>query len=460
MLPTAFISALTEQFAAHQFYTDPADCWVYGYDNSRRHSLPDAVVFAESHDDIVKIVKLCYEFGVPLTARGRASGTTGAAIPIEHGIVLSVERMQKIISFEPENRMMIVEPGVLNATVQALAQTRGFFWSPDPTSAPYCSVGGNLACNAGGPRSLKYGTTRENVLGLSAVTGTGDTLHCGSYTTKSSVGYDFTRLLIGSEGTLGIISQATLKLTPLAQSKRTLRAFYKDIAGAAEAITQIMSQSITPCGCEFIDGNAIEMIRRHAQADLPADAGSMLMIEVDGSDGALEHDVEIMKNAALHASLLDLSVASTTAEAEKLWAIRKSLSQALRSLSPHKINEDVVVPVSQIPALLAYTQELAQQFNIMIVNFGHAGNGNLHVNLLVDPFDPIQGPKAKECLNLLFDKVIALRGSLSGEHGVGIEKRDYIYKELDANALHYMKHIKSVFDPKQILNPKKLFPIV
>jgi D-lactate dehydrogenase len=449
-----FLQALPGGFSQNQFYTDPADCWTYGYDNSRRHALPEAVVFAHSHDDITKAVQLCYEYEIPLTARGRASGTTGAAIPVKGGLILSLERMQTILCFDPVNRFMIVEPGVLNSEVQNLAKQKGLFWPPDPTSSAYCSIGGNLSCNAAGPRSLKYGATRENTLGLTAVTGTASTIHCGVHTTKGAVGYDLTRLLIGSEGTLGIISSAILKLTPIPQSKCTLRAFYRDIQGAALAITQIMSSPITPCGCEFIDGEAIRMIRQHAQADLPENAGAMLMIEIDGAKAGLEHDSLLIQQAATNSSLLDLSIASTQEEADRLWAIRKSLSQALRSLSPHKINEDVVVPISHIPELLAYTQILAKQFSITIVNFG---NGNIHVNLLIDPFDPIQGPKAKECLNLLFDKVVSLQGSLSGEHGVGIEKRDYVSKELSAPTINLMKLIKKQFDPKEILNPGKLF---
>ncbi len=458
-LTANFVQQLKALFAANQYYTDPNDCWVYGYDNSRGHALPNAVVFAHNQQDIINIVKLCYEHGVSLTARGRASGTTGAAIPITGGVVLSLERMQTILQVSKTNRFMVVEPGVLNAEVQAKAAEIGFFWPPDPTSSPYCSIGGNLACNASGPRSVKYGSTRDNVLGLTAITGTGEVIECGVFTTKGVVGYDFTRLLIGQEGTLGIISQATLKLTPLPEAKRTLRAFYRDSVNAAEAVANIMSQPITPCACEFIDGNAIQMIRKHANADLPENAGSMLMIEVDGSEGAMPHDIELMKKAADHIGLIDLAVANNKNEADKLWAIRKSLSQALRSLSPHKINEDVVVPISAIPSLLAYTEELAAQFGIVIVNFGHAGNGNLHVNLLVDPHDPIQGPKAKECLNLLFDKVIALQGSLSGEHGVGIEKRDYISKELSPTSIALMQKVKAQFDPKGILNPHKLFPL-
>ncbi|MFI4937987.1 MAG: FAD-binding oxidoreductase [Candidatus Berkiellales bacterium] len=452
-----FLKALSSTFNRNQYYTDPADCWVYGYDNSRRHALPDCVIFAQTHEDIVNAVKLCNEYEIPLTPHGRASGTTGAAIPVKGGVVLSLERMQKILDFDPHNRIITVEPGVLNSTVQSTAGAKGFFWAPDPTSSTYCSVGGNLSCNAAGPRSLKYGTTRENTLGLTAVIGTAETIHCGVTTSKSAVGYDLTRLFIGSEGTLGIISQATLKLLPLPQAKRILGFFYRDMNGAAEAVVQIMSQPFTPCGCEFMDGNAIKMIRQHAHADLPENAESLLLVEMDGSFEGLNAEVELLKKAAIHASLLEVIVAATEEESLRLWSIRKSLSQALRSLSPHKINEDIVVPVTKIPDLLNFTQDLAKQFDIKIVNFGHAGNGNIHVNLLVDPFDPIQGPKAKQCLNMLFDKVISLHGSLSGEHGVGLEKRDFVNKELSATSIEIMKKIKAQFDPKGILNPGKLF---
>lgn len=458
MTNTAFIKALTQHFPVQQLYTDPAECWVYGYDNSRRHHLPEAVIFANCMQDIVTTVALCNEYHVPLTPRGRASSTTGAAVPLFGGVVLSLERMQQILAFEPHNRLIVVEPGVLNATLQNTVKQAGFFWPPDPTSAPYCCIGGNLGTNAAGPRSLKYGTARENTLGLTAVIGSGEILHTGSYTTKSSVGYDFTRLLIGAEGTLGIIGEAILKLTPLPSSKLTLRAFYADVEGAAQAITAIMASPITPCGCEFIDGKAIAMIRQHANAPLPNEAGAMLMIEIDGSPSGLEQDLAIIQAAASNSRLLDLAIAKNEQEALALWSIRKSLSQALRSLSPHKINEDVVVPIAAIATLLNFTEELSQQFTIPIVNFGHAGNGNFHVNLLVDPLDPIQGPKAKSCLNLLFDKVISLRGSLSGEHGVGIEKREYIHKQLDPCYLKLMRALKKQFDPNEILNPGKLFP--
>jgi len=448
---------LKENFAQDQFHIEAGDCWVYGYDNSRRHALPNAVIFAQSHDDIVKTVQLCSELNLPLVARGRGSGTTGAAVPIHGGVVLSCERMTKIIEYSPENRYIVVEAGTLNGSVQELVAPQGFFWAPDPTSAPYCTVGGNIACNAAGPRSLKYGATRDNVLGLTAVTGRAETLQCGSYTTKSAAGYDLTRLIIGSEGTLAIVSQAILKLLPKPQKKLTIQIFYRDIETAGQAITNIMSLPITPFGCEFIDANALKMIREHSHPELPKDAQAMLIIEVDGNEESVDFDAQLIKESAALPHLQAFTIAKTVEETNRIWKIRKSLSQALRSLSPHKINEDVVVPVAYIPELLNYTEQLSKQFDIPIVNFGHAGNGNIHVNLLVDPLSPEKGDDAQQALELLFDKVLQLKGCLSGEHGIGIEKSRYLSKQLDANTLKLMQQIKSQFDPQGILNPGKLF---
>ena len=457
-LPAEFFKKIEQSFKPNQIYTEPSDCWAYGYDNSRKHALPNAVLFAESHQDVVNAVQICSQFNIPIIARGRGTNTTGATVPIRGGLILSIERMQKIIKIDAKNRIAIVEPGVLNLSVQEAAKAAELFWAPDPTSSPYSCVGGNIGAGAGGPRAVKYGTVRENVLGLTAVTGDGTTIHTGVHTTKGSVGYDLTRLIIGSEGTLAIVTEAILKLLPLPESKRTIRAFYRTMQGALDAVIKVMQQPIVPSGVEFMDGNAVQMIRNFSHPELPSDAASMLIIEVDGSQNNIDNDVEHIVSTLNHPSLMDVMIAKTKEEFDALWTIRKSLSASLRSLSPHKINEDVIVPVGHLDELLLYTQDLAEEFDITIVNFGHAGNGNIHVNLLVDPFDPIKGPKAKDCLNKLFQKVLTLKGSLSGEHGVGMEKSEYIHLEIDPLTLTLMKNIKNQFDPKGILNPGKLFP--
>lgn len=457
-LPEAFIQALQQQFEPDLLRLDPAERWTYGYDNSRQHAMPGVVVMPEDEQQVAQLLKLCHEYRIPLIARGSGTGTAGAAVPLNQGVVLSSEKLNRIIKVDPANRVMVVQPGVTNQQVQQAAAEHGFFWPPDPTSAAVCTVGGNLACNAAGPRAVKYGTPRENTLGLRAITAEGALLKAGTYTTKGVVGYDLTRLLIGSEGTLAVITEATLKLTPLAETKRTLRALYRDMECAASAVSRIMAQPVTPCSLEFMDGQALAMIRDYADNDLPTDAGAMLMIEVDGPATCIGEAARTVQQAADNEGCLEVLQASSEKEVAALWTLRKALSPALRTVAPKKINEDVVVPVSHMPALISGIEALAQRFGITIVNFGHAGNGNIHVNLLVDPDDPQQMANAEECLDALFRLVLELGGTLSGEHGIGMVKRAFVARELDETALQLMRQIKQQFDPNGILNPHKTLP--
>ena len=434
--------------------TEQADIWSYGSDNSRRHALADFVVLPETTQQVADIVSLCNQHNTPLIARGKGTGTTGATVPVSGGVILSTERMNKIIRVDPDNRYIVVQPGVTNAEVQNAAAAHGFFWPPDPTSAAFCTIGGNLAYNSAGPRAVKYGTPRENTLGLEAVTGHGKIMRCGVYTTKGVVGYDLTRLLIGSEGTLAIITEATLKLTPLAETKSTIKIIYTSIDAAAKAVASIMAQSTTPCALEFMDKNALNMVREYSDADLPENAGAMLMIEVDGKAEHLEQMTSDIKQAAENDGLELFSVANNQDEVNALWQTRKALSPSLRHVAPKKINEDVVVPVSNIPSLINGLEEISNKHQIPIVNFGHAGNGNIHVNLLVQEKDEA----AYQCLDEVFKLVLSLDGTLSGEHGVGIDKLEFIESELDTEALSIMQLIKQSFDPNGILNPGKTIP--
>ncbi|MBI3546361.1 MAG: FAD-binding protein [Gammaproteobacteria bacterium] len=457
-IPTAFVARLQAAFGAENVLTDPADCWSYGQDNSRKHVAPDVVAFASAHAQVLIAVRLCNEYHIPIVARGRGTATTGSAVPVQAGLVLSLERMDRLLDVDGANRVLRVEAGVINQALQDKAAEHGFFWPPDPTSSAYCTVGGNIAVNAAGPRALKYGTPRENVLGLKAVTGHGQEIHTGTYTTKGVVGYDLTRLLIGSEGTLAIITEATLKLTPLPQARRTLQAVYRNVRAAAQAVSRIMAQAITPCALEFMDAAAIEMIRRYSQSALPQGAGALLIIEVDGPQAAMDSAVAAISSAAQNDGLLHILAAQTKEETAALWATRKALSPALRTVAQNKLNEDVVVPVSRIPDLIDGLEQLAREYKIPIVNFGHAGNGNIHVNLLYDTQDAEQERNALPCLSRVFDLVLQLGGTLSGEHGIGLAKRDYINRAIDPATLELMRAIKRQFDPKGILNPGKIFP--
>lgn len=439
--------------------TDPADCWPYGYDNSRRHALPGAVVFAADENQIAALIGLCKESGIALTARGRGTGTTGATVPEPGGIVLSFERMDQILRIAPADRLAIVQPGVLNAQLQEAVKAAGFFWPPDPTSAATCTIGGNLAYNSAGPRAVKYGTPRDNTLGLRAVTGSGEPLRTGVMTTKGVVGYDLTRLIIGSEGTLALITEATLKLTPLPEAKHTLRATYADIHSAAAAVSALMAQPVTPCALEFMDAPAIATVRRFAGLDLPKGAGALLMIEVDGSGACIREAVSAVAAAAQCDGLIELLRAESPTEVAALWKTRKALSPALRNIAPKKINEDVVVPVSRMGDFIEGLERLSMETGIRVVNFGHAGNGNIHVNLLIDPDDAGEVARASDCLEAVFSLVLHLEGTVSGEHGIGLEKRDFVDRELDPTALGLMWDIKRCFDPAGILNPGKALGI-
>jgi D-lactate dehydrogenase len=455
MLSASALAELQRIFTVDALSTDSAECLVYGYDNSRRQVTPDAVVLPTTHEQVVALVRACRAHHVALTARGRGTNTTGASVPVAGGIVASFERMNRVLRIDPDNRLAVVDPGLLNGDLQAALAPHGLFWPPDPTSAPYCTIAGNIACNAGGPRAVKYGATRDNVLALRAVAGTGEDFRCGKPTTKGAAGYDLTRLLIGSEGTLAIVTEATLKLMPLASAKRTLRATYADVESAAKAVARIMAQPVTPCALEFLDEQCLLLARAHGGDVVPI-AGAMLIIEVDGEPDTLAPAVDAVSRAAHGNGLVELQVASNADEVATLWAARKALSPALRTISPNKINEDVVVPVSRVPELVAATRELAAKHALTIVCFGHAGNGNLHVNLL--PRDAAELARAHDALSEIFDAVIRLDGTLSGEHGIGIAKRDFMPRALDANALALMRRIKHEFDPDGILNPGKLLP--
>ncbi len=456
-LSPEFAAGLSNILAPEQILSEAADCLAYGYDNSRIQVSPDAVVFPHDHEQVLAVVQLCNQHHVALTARGRGTGTTGGSVPLRGGVVLSTEQMQKVIACHPDDRYITVQPGLSNQAVQEIVAEHGYFWPPDPSSAAYCSIGGNLAYNSAGPRAVKYGTPRENVLGLRAVTGDGKSIRTGVFTTKGVVGFDFTRLLIGSEGALAIITEATLKLTPLAEDKRILQAIYRDIESATRAVADIMKQPIIPCALEFIDGTAIDLIRKNSDITFPEAAGAMLMIELDGAQQHLAADVEKITAVASNHGLLSLTAAETAEQASALWNARKALSPALRNVAPNKINEDIVVPVSNIPALIHGLEELSAKHAIPIVNFGHAGNGNIHVNLLYDPENTLQAKNIDACLSQVFDLTLQLNGSLSGEHGVGISKQAFVARELDATSLNLMQQIKNDFDPNNILNPDKLF---
>lgn len=453
------LQALRAQLGPEQVLTDDFTRGIYASDDTPRSCLPEGVLYPKSHNMVRNIVNIARQHQVPLVARGAGSGNVGGALPVPGSLVVSFECMTRILDFDPVNRTITVQSGVITQEIDRLARSQGLFYPPDPGSAPYCRIGGNLAMNAAGPKAVKYGVTRDYVLALRAITGTGAEIRTGSRTSKGVVGYDLTRLLVGSEGTLALITEATLRLLPAPSAKATLRVCFDSNVHACEAVARVMARHVTPSALEFMDHHAIEAIRAAgAASDLPPATGALLMVEADGEAPDLPRQVGALEHALRGAGLLELREARDPIAIAALWTARKSLSGAIKRIAPLKINEDVVVPVTRLTELLAEIETMARHFDLPIVTFGHAGNGNLHVNLMVHPDDAGQMARAREALLQLFKAVLHLGGTLSGEHGIGTEKRDYLPLELDTATLAVMQGIKQQFDPDGILNPGKALP--
>ncbi|MFL6652246.1 MAG: FAD-binding oxidoreductase [Sulfurifustaceae bacterium] len=458
-LPPAAHRALVEALGATRVHTDAPLLEIYASDEGPRRCLPLAVAFPAKHDDVAALVRIANEFSLPLVARGGGSGNVGGALPRPGSVVVSFECMRRVIEISPAERVIIVETGVPTSVVDAAARAHGLFYPPDPGSAPYCRIGGNLAMNAGGPRAVKYGVTRDYVLGLRAVAGDGRTLVTGGRTSKRAVAYDLTRLLVGSEGTLALITEATLRLVPAPATTATLRACYESAAAAGAAVTRVMSQLVVPSALEFLDPLSIAAIQHAgASGDLPPGTQALLIAEADGDAESVARDLPRLRAALSGPGVLEVREATQAQEVKALWRARRALSHAIKKIAPLKINEDVVVPVPRLVDLVTAIQTLAEEYRLPIVSFGHAGNGNLHVNLMVHPDDADEMARARTALGRLFDVVLALQGTISGEHGIGYEKRAFVPLEIPADTLGIMRSLKRVFDPNGILNPDKLFP--
>lgn len=458
-LPSTAYRAFLDALGTTRVQIDPDVLSVYAADEGPRRCTPLAVLFPARHEDVAALVAIANTFALPLVARGGGSGNVGGALPTPGSVVVSFECMRRVLDFSPTERVVVVETGIPTLEIDAIARTHGLFYPPDPGSAPYCRLGGNLAMNAAGPRAVKYGVTRDYVLGLRAVAGDGRTLTTGSRTTKGVVGYDLTRLLVGSEGTLALITEATLKLLPAPATVGTLRACFESGAAACDAVARVMNQSTIPSALEFLDPASIAAIQQAGAAtDLPPGTRGMLIAEADGTSEQVAISLAALREAMDGPGLLEVRQATTAAEVKGLWAARRALSHAVKRIAPFKINEDVVVPVTRLAELIIAVETLADDYRLPIVSFGHAGNGNLHVNLMVHPDNTDEMTRAHAALARLFEVVLALNGTLSGEHGIGYEKRAFVPLEIPADTLATMRAIKRTFDPNGILNPGKLFP--
>jgi glycolate dehydrogenase FAD-linked subunit len=443
----------TPHFSDHR-----EDLVCYGYDATAASHVPDAVVFPASAQQVSQIMKVAAAFRTPVIPRGGGSGMTGGALAVNGGIVVVFSRMDQIVEIDQDNLVSRVQPGVITAQFQRQVQRQGLFYPPDPSSAGFSTMGGNLAECAGGPKAVKYGVTRDYVLGLEAVLPTGEIIKTGVRTAKGVVGYDLTRLIVGSEGTLALITEATVKLLALPESVKTLTAAFASMDTAARAVSKIIRSHVLPRSIEFMDNASIRLAEGYLRVGLPVDAGALLIMEVDGKCEEIAGLARSLEELSRELGAVSVTVAETDEQAQQLWQARKAISPALFKLAPHKINEDIVVPCSRVPDLVAKIDELRHQTGLTMVAFGHAGDGNIHFNIMLDKSDIKALEKANRAVEALFDTTLALGGTISGEHGVGITKAPYLLKEVGIEAMSLMKRIKQAFDPLGVLNPGKIFP--
>jgi len=438
--------------------TSREDLICYSYDATNQKFLPDAVVFPKSAEEISLILKLANREAFPVIPRGAGSGFSGGSLPVEGGVVVSLERMNKILKIDTDNLIAIVEPGVVTGDFQEEAENMGLFYPPDPSSLKFCTIGGNIAECAGGPRAVKYGVTKDYVLGLEVVLPTGEIINTGVQTAKGVVGYDLTKLIVGSEGTLGIVTKAVLKLLPLPEATKTMFAVFSDMRDAANTVSKIISSKIIPSTLEFMDKESIGCVAGYLPPDLSGSIEAALLIEVDGDKDLIEKEALLIRGICMENSATDVRIAGNRQEAKALWQARRAISPSMAKLKPNKINEDIVVPRSKIPDAIMGTRDIARKYNIIIANFGHAGDGNIHVNVMIDKSNSNEFERGKKAVEDIFRLVLSLGGTISGEHGIGTAKMPYIGMELSPAAIDVMRRIKQVLDPKGVLNPGKIFP--
>lgn len=429
----------------------------YGADAVKEKFPPEAVVFPESTDQMVAILKLANEYLFPVTARGGGVGYTGGAVPVDGGIVIGTDRMKNIVEINVDDLYITCQPGLTTYEVQQAVAEKGLMFAPDPASYKDSFIGGNIAENAGGMRTPKYGVTKHHVLGMEVVTATGEVIRTGGRTVKNVVGFDLTGLMCGSEGMLGIITEATLKLLPMPEATSTVRANFHSMEGACKVLTKFTPEGLLPMAMEVIDKFCVAAVEEKFAFGLSKEAEAILLVAVDGSKEEVAKNALTIERIIIENGGFDVIRARTKDEEDKLWDVRRAISPSLMKYGTLKINEDVVVPRSKVPELVAKIEQIGKMHDTFVANFGHAGDGNIHVNFVVDRDDPEAIARARECVAETFQLSVDLGGTISGEHGIGYVKSQYLHYAIDKPTLEVMKGIKKVFDPNGILNPGKMF---
>jgi glycolate oxidase subunit GlcD len=453
------LRALQEQVDVPHVYARPADLAAYAFDawgaSGERH-LPDAVVFPASTEEVSGVVAVCAHYGVPVVPRGAGTGYASGAAPVGGGVVLSLARLNHVVGIEPDALRLRAEAGTVTQVIADRAARAGLYYPPDPGSATTCTIGGNVACNAAGPHTLRYGVTADYLVGLTAVLADGRTLRLGEGGDTQSP--ELLMVLCGSEGTLGVITEVLLRLLPAPPARATLAATFEGMAPAAGAVADIASQGIVPAALEFLDEGALEAVRRAGGGTVKVEAGAFVIVEVEGSPAQADEEASSVRTALERAGARNVQVAGDPEQARRLWATRKAVSAAVAKVMIGKVNEDVVVPRDRIPELISATREIGKRHELPVVNFGHLGDGNVHATFLIDPRLAGQRARADAAASDLFDTVLAMDGSLSGEHGVGAAKLNFVERQIGPGGVELERRIKAVLDPRGVLNPGKKVP--
>jgi glycolate oxidase len=434
------------------------DLLSYSFDASFGSYMPDAVVQPLSAEEVSQLLQYANSHLIPVTPRGQSTCLSGGPLPVHGGIVIDMSRMNQKLVIDPEDLVAVVSPGVLTAAIHQAAEQAGLMYPPDPSSSHVSTIGGNLAENSGGPRGLKYGVTKDYVIGLEIVTPQGEIVRTGGRTVKNVTGYDLTKLIVGSEGTLAIITEATLRLIPKPKSSETLMAVFDDLVASGQAISNILAASILPAKIEIMDQASIIAVENYEPCGLPRDATAIVLIELDGHPAAILDEIEQVRHICERNGAREVKIARTNAERDELWKGRKLVSPAIARIKPTKISEDITVPKSQIPEAFKRLQAIRDKYGIHLVIFGHAGDGNLHPNIIADKRDHEEMRRVEQAVAEVFAVALELGGTLSGEHGIGTMKATFMESELGSAGLDMMRRIKQAWDPNNILNPGKIFP--